>query len=349
MDLQVGIQSRTIFAAVILGFAPACFGAATEANAAPQIKVDPGTGVFWAYGDTRFTHPAKCNISDPNARQALVYRIAASDDKPDFVVVTGDIVYHGDDDNDWRIFEKETKSLRDHKIRLFPVLGNHDVHGNAGRSNFVDHFEELKRYPQLKKTGWYSLDYGNSHFIMLDSQNPYESQTPQGDWLESQLKGVPEDLDFLVVVLHHPLVTHASRALFWARCSGQTPIPATGHDVENAELHLKVTLEKFAKDHSSTKILVLSGHNHNYEHYAERGITYIVTAGGGATPYPINRKPTDFYHDTGPTYHYCRIKIDGHTLTLDMFKLNRTVPEKPKWEIRDSLEMHTQEIKSAIP
>jgi hypothetical protein len=119
--------------------------------------------------------------------------------------------------------------------------------------------------------------------------------------------------------------------------------------VEDAEQSLKITLEKFAKDHTRTKILVLSGHNHNYEHYAEHGISYIVTAGGGATPYRINRKPTDFYHDNGPTYHYCRLKVDGHTLKLDMFKLNRAVPDKPRWEIRDSFEMHTQEIRPPSP
>src|SRR5258706_15147153 len=119
MDIQFGIQSRTMFAAVILGFASPCFGAAADVNAAPQIKVDPGTGIFLAYGDIRFTDPGQCNISDPNARQALVDQIATYEDKPDFVVMTGDIVYHGDDDNDWHVFEKETKSLRDHKIRLF--------------------------------------------------------------------------------------------------------------------------------------------------------------------------------------------------------------------------------------
>jgi len=91
---------------------------------------------------------------------------------------------------------------------------------------------------------------------------------------------------------------------------------------------------------------VLSGHNHNYERYAVNGITYIVTAGGGATPYPIHRKPTDAYHEPGPTYHFSRIKIDGHTLSFEMYKLNRAAPE-PKFERKDSFQLRAEDAAAA--
>jgi|SRR5581483_2999529 len=313
---------------------------------APEIKIVPQSGVFFAYGDIRFTDESRCNISDPLARRAIVNEMAHTDVKPDFIVMTGDVVYHGDDKDDWHIFDDETKDLRDRKIRLLPVLGNHDVHGHNGQSNFVEHFEELKRYPQLKTNGWYSVDYGNVQFIMLDSQTTYKSQTPQGDWLESQLKRVPDDLDFLVIALHHPVVTHPSRIPFITRCKTEYPVPGRAHEVEDAEQYLKRVLEKFTVAHPHTKVLVLSGHNHNYERYVVNGITYVVTAGGGATPYPIRRKLTDAYHEPGPTYHYCSIKVDGHTLSFAMHKLNRATPE-PTFEIKDSFQLRAEDANAA--
>ena len=48
---------------------------------------------FVGYGDIRFTDPANRDASDPERRQALVRQIAA--DKPDFVLITGDLVYVG--------------------------------------------------------------------------------------------------------------------------------------------------------------------------------------------------------------------------------------------------------------
>ena len=50
-------------------------------------------------------------------------------------------------------------------------------------------------------------------------------------------------------------------------------------------------------------------------------MTYIVTGGGGATPYPIVRGPQDPYREPGPTYHYCLVQVNGAKLQLDMMKL----------------------------
>jgi hypothetical protein len=41
---------------------------------------------------------------------------------------------------------------------------------------------------------------------------------------------------------------------------------------------------------------MFSGHVHNYEHQEHNGVTYFVTGGGGARPYPIERTPDDPGH-----------------------------------------------------
>jgi hypothetical protein len=69
------------------------------------------------------------------------------------------------------------------------------------------------------------------------------------------------------------------------------------------------------------RFIVFSGHVHNYERYEHHGVTYIVTGGGGATPYTVLRKPEDGYRQPGPTYHYCVVRVNGTRLELDMMKL----------------------------
>ena len=303
----------------------------------PAINITPGTRNFLVWGDIRFTDPGRCDKSDPDARQAIVQEMATVDPHPDFAILTGDVVYHGHDSHDWDIFDKQTKPLRDAKIKIFPILGNHDVDGGPGRPDFSKRFADLKNYPQLENNVWYSVTYGNSLFIMLDSQSDYRPDSPQGIWLRGMLKGVPEDLDFLFIVLHHPLETHASQELSTVRvCKGQKTTIVAPHGVEDSERKLKLLLEDFSLSHALTRLVVLSGHNHNYERYAEGRITYIVTGGGGATPYLVKRNPNDAYHETGPTFHYCKISLDDEGLAFDMFKLN---PQDGTWKLGDTFRL----------
>jgi hypothetical protein len=307
------------------------------APTAPAITIMPGTQTFVVWGDIRFTDPAQCDASDPDARQTIVQAIAAVDPRPDFAILTGDVVYHGHDKRDWDIFDKQTKPLRDAKIKLFPVLGNHDVDSGSGRPDFFKHFADLKSYPQLEKNVWYSMIYGDSLFLMLDSQSDYRADSPQGTWLRNMLKGVPDDLEFLFIVLHHPVVSHASTGLGRMRvCKGEKTAFIAPHGVDQNEKDLKLVLEEFSQSHPLTRLLVFSGHNHNYERYVEKRITYIVTGGGGATPYLIKRDPNDAYHDSGPTFHYCKINIDDKGLSFAMFKLN---PQDGSWKQGDSFQL----------
>lgn len=303
----------------------------------PTIIVTPVTRTFVVWGDTRFTDSAQCDKSDPDARQAIVQEMASVDPHPDFAVLTGDVVYHGHNTQDWDIFEKQTKPLRDAKIRLFPVLGNHDVDGGSGRPDFFKRFSDLKSYSQLENNVWYSITYGNSLFLMLDSQSDYRVDSPQGTWLRSTLKGVPDDLDFLFIVLHHPVVTHASQEIDRVSvCKGQKRVLVAPHGVDEDEKKLKLVMEEFSQSHPLVRLLILSGHNHNYERYDDKRITYIVSGGGGATPYPVKRDPSDAYHDSGPTFHYCKISFDDTGLVFAMFKLN---PEDGTWKQADAFRL----------
>ena len=93
-----------------------------------------------------------------------------------------------------------------------------------------------------------------------------------------------------------------------------------GHEARHEEKDLAAYLENKQKE-SHAKFLVIGGHNHNYERYEHNGVMYIVSGGGGATPYMPHRDPNDFYQGVGPTYHYCLVTMEPGKLNFEMYKL----------------------------
>src|SRR5215469_4182233 len=93
---------------------------------------NPGALEFIAYGDIRFTDPADRHNTNPRIRQALVDRIAR--EKPELLLMTGDIVLNGDHADDWQMYDRESKPLHDAGITMFPAIGNHDLRDTAAKA-----------------------------------------------------------------------------------------------------------------------------------------------------------------------------------------------------------------------
>jgi predicted MPP superfamily phosphohydrolase len=85
---------------------------------------------FVAYGDARFHDPRDFEAASPPVRAALVRAIAEAN--PAFICFTGDLVYNGYDENDWKVWDSETNVWRDKKIPVYPAIGNHELHGDSG-------------------------------------------------------------------------------------------------------------------------------------------------------------------------------------------------------------------------
>ena len=281
---------------------------------------NPGTLDFIVYGDIRFTDPADRHNTNPKARRALIDRIAK--EKPELLILTGDIVLTGERTDDWQVYEQESKPLRDAGIPIFPALGNHDLRDSEARAlpNFFQHF------PDLKRRRWYSIDAGPVFFIVLDSQSDKADSSEQGRWLLSQLDHLPPAADFVTLVFHHPCYTHSREGLL-----------GNGHEARPEEQHLAQVLEDRAK-HISAGMLVVNGHVHNYERYEHGGVMYVVSGGGGARPAPVKRSPGDFYKDAGPTYHYVKIHVANHQLHAEMAKYE-DVNGGTVWKLKDSFDL----------
>ena len=245
-----------------------------EATSGTVIRNPEFHFAFIVYGDTRFTDTRNIKAANPAARQALVQAIAAAD--PAFISIGGDIAYNGDNTNDWRVWDSETAVWRQRHITVYPALGNHDLHGNPATA-LANYF---KRFPVLQNNRYYSVRAANTLMLVLDSSLD-ETSGSQGDWLEKELDKVPSDVDFVFLVLHHPPYTASSDQALGG-----------GHSARHPEQLLAQTLEEYQK-HNQARFVVFSGHVHNYEHQEHNGVTYFVTGGGGARPYPIERTPDD--------------------------------------------------------
>ena len=283
---------------------------------------------FVAYGDSRFHDPKDTKAANPAVRQALVQAIAEV--KPAFISFGGDIVYNGYDANDWRVWDSETSIWRENKIPVYPALGNHDLHGDE-KVALANYFQ---RFPDLKNSRYYSVRAANTLLLALDSSLD-ETSGPQGKWLTQALDTLPGDVDFVFIVLHHPPYTSSSDA---KKFGG-------GHSQRMPEEKLAGVLEA-RQQNMRARIVVFSGHVHNYERHEHGGVTYFVSGGAGAHAYPIERAPGDPFQSKEINYHYLLVEVDRGNLkvTMNRLELNQG---KAVWTQPDSVSIAAPAAKAA--
>jgi acid phosphatase type 7 len=276
---------------------------------------------FVAFGDTRFHDPADTETANALVRQTLVKAI--DEEKPAFVSIGGDIVYSGDNPKDWQVWDMETAPWREHKVVVYPALGNHDLHGDQ-KTALGNYFA---RFPAINESRCYSVRLGNSLMLVLDSALD-ELTGPQGEWLHGQIDHLASNIDYVFLVFHHPPYTSSSDEKTFGG----------GHSARNKEMGLAAFLEEKQKQ-VRARFVVFNGHVHNYERHEHNGVVYFVTGGGGAHAYPITRKADDLYKDPGINYHYLLVAVDKNQVRITMKKL----------EFKDGKPVWTQPDETVIP
>ncbi len=314
------VRSAAVIFAVAAVLALSC---CTKKSSAQTSTVDLQQDVktpfrFVAYGDTRFHDPNDTDAANPPVRVALVQAIA--DVNPAFICFTGDIVYNGYDPDDWKVWDSETSIWRDKKIPIYPALGNHDLHGDQ-KIALGNYFQ---RFPDLKNSLYYSVRVANALILVLDSASE-ESTGPQGQWLTDKLDHVPSDVDFVFVMDHHPPYTSSSDAHKYGG----------GHSARAPEQALAKMLEE-RQAHARYRIVVFSGHVHNYERHEHGGVTYFVSGGGAAHAYPIERAPDDPFQSKEINYHYLLVEVDHQQMKVTMNRVDLTTG-KAVWTQPDSV------------
>jgi hypothetical protein len=347
----------TCLVAALLGCAPDANKDANKTESAQQgsrsVSQPPGTQVadtqisnpaaypfkFVAYGDMRFTEPKSIIgrvVANGRARQQVIDQIGK--EAPPFLVVTGDFVFRGFHQEDWDAFDQAIKPLRDRGTLIFPAIGNHEVGPFKTKKFGVEFFQEienktkeevaslgLKKYyqqfPGISNKPWYWVRYANCYFLMLDSEvEDMPTLAAQEHWINAQLDAMPAEIDYIFFAMHRAPIT----ALTGPKDDVHTP--------RKMETDLSQLLEKRQKT-TRARMIVISGHVHNYERFRRQDVNYIVSGGGGAKPAKFfpHRDPGDLYPQN-PLYgksdpadedqfHYCVFTVDHSKLSFQMMKL----------------------------
>jgi acid phosphatase type 7 len=277
-----------------------------------------------AYGDMRFTDPTETKATNPKVRQWLVNQVAA--EKPDAVLLSGDVPWHGSEASDYDEFRRETQIWRSDHLQIFPALGNHEFSGGPSEQQCLENW--WSAFPELRGRRWYSVQLGSSFYVLnLDSNSSLLPGSDQIAWMKAQLASLPATVRFVFFNLHHPPVVDVQE-------NGDP-----SHNGRPNEHALADILAK-APEKSRARFVVVAGHIHNYERFMQDDIVYLVSGGGGAGPRPIIRGPADLYPDTRfPNYHYLRFIENGADLAATMVRVADPDAATPEWQEKDHFEI----------
>jgi hypothetical protein len=307
--MEAGVLRPVVLAILFFVFSAATGSAATSSPPDPNPTLvfkqfAPGEAVnMVAYGDMRFTDPARTSGTNPRVRKWLAEKIA--DERPRALLLTGDMPYTGALQADWQVFQGETARWREEHILQLPTTGNHEIRG--GKEQGIRNY--LANFPAIEGHRFYSALLGSVEVISLDCSLSTTAVSPQGRWFAAQLAHLPRQVEFLFILFHMPWVADRQSQIFVG-----LPNPES--------LSLRSILEaRLAMIHA--KVVVFNGHIHNYERFVRRGVEYVISGGGGAEPYPLLfRGHADLYQDTGfPVYHYLTLEIRNHQLHAVMWKV----------------------------
>jgi len=316
-------MSRLIILALVIFSANSLADTATRSVFQPTYRVNM-TGQpsfsFVTYGDMRFTAPTETEASRPTVRRALVERIAT--DHPAAIFLNGDVPWHGGTVDDYAVYASETTGWRDAQIAVYPALGNHEF-AQCSEERCLENW--WTAFPELKGRRWYSVEMGDSFVaIALDTDTSLLAGSPQRQWLEEQLETLPRSVRYVLLYMHHPPVASIETGAL----ANHNPRP---NETALADYLKEVTA------HSRAKFLVCAGHIHNYERHDKDGVTYLVSGGGGARPYPVTRDATERYSEgSEPNFHYLRVRVTPQAMEAEMVRLeDPAAPVPHEFEVRD--------------
>jgi hypothetical protein len=278
--------------------------------------------VIIAYGDTRFTDPTNETATNPKVRRWLVAEIAK--EKPDLVLVSGDLPWNGGAANDYVVYHAETELWRTEHLLITPALGNHEFHG-VERQCLENWWNE---FPALRGKRWYSVALGSRVFVLnLDSASSLLPGSDQRGWIQGQLDNLAPTVQFVFLNLHHPPVADVQAA------------PDDDHNPRPNEIALGNYLETVHL-RRPVRFVVSTGHIHNYERFLENGVTYLVEGGGGAKPRPVVRAQGDLYREGAfPNYGYVRLTLGKLGLKGEMIRVADPSASAARFETKDRFEI----------
>ena len=244
---------------------------------------------IWVVGDS--------GTANANARAVRdAYLTLTGSQYTHLFLMLGDNAYNDGTDSEYQaaVFDTYPSILR--QTPLWPTLGNHDGR-SANSNNESGVYYDIFTLPRNGEVGglasgteaYYSFDYANIHFIVLESfETDRSANGPMMNWLRDDVAA--QDQPWVIAFWHHPPYSKGSH----------------NSDSETALIEMRQNALPILEDAGVD--LVLGGHSHSYErsflidgHYGNSSsfnAGNLVDAGNGQ----VNgdgayEKPGDFIGD----------------------------------------------------
>jgi outer membrane protein assembly factor BamB/predicted phosphodiesterase len=231
------------------------------------------------------------NIADPHVNPQLpeqIREINATKDELDFIQVSGDLTNSATNAE----FEAYLAATAESDLPVWPAVGNHEYQSSAG-TTYAARIDNYRKYVGPE---WYSFDYGNRHFVVIENNG----QASQADQFEQQLQWFRRDLELNAQNKHVVVITHQPMNLTFG---GNRAYDVYGD-----------LLKQYGAE------LVLVGHAHSND--AEANSEFISTAKHvqtNSSSYTVDQTPRGFryVHMKGDTFENpFRVYGMDHTLVL---------------------------------
>ncbi|MEO5592068.1 MAG: metallophosphoesterase [Chitinophagaceae bacterium] len=226
-------------------------------------------------------------------------------DKPSALFMLGDIVSLAYKNKKWREIDKFIDSAKQQGLKVYGLLGNHDVmvRDRRGEKNFNRRFPDHHRTGYLEVIDSIAIILLNSNFSKL-SPNEVEQQQ---QWYSRAVDSLNNHTGIkgIIVTSHHPVFTNSNIVK-----------PSAG--VRQQFLPAFLTTKKC--------VLFITGHAHAFEHFKYQKKNFLVIGGGGGLHQPLTVKanmPVDAALSYKPLFHYLQLRRYGNFLQIKSYRLKQ--------------------------
>ena len=165
-----------------------------------------------------FLHASDTHLDEASLPHLVRLRELVAEKKPDFVVITGDLVRDSlrvGEDKARPLFELAAAELKKFPVPVFTVPGNHDIFGIERERSHVaaDHpLYQRAMYRKFLGPDYYSFTWGAVRFLGLNSVDNDDMSyyghfdRAQLDWVTADLAAVPATVP-VVTFNHIPMAT----------------------------------------------------------------------------------------------------------------------------------------------
>jgi hypothetical protein len=272
---------------------------------------------FIVFGDSQSGVPTNPEYTPWNNTVTEAYQ-----QNPDanFVVNMGDLVEIGQNYQHWNNWFAAANGVINN-IPEMPVQGNHETYkNNAYDSSSPQDFTSQFSVPQNGSSSLigqtYSYNYGNVHFVVLDSQEDEEAPAndsflqQQASWLENDLT---KNTQKWTIVMFH-------KTPYYNKATRNNPAVKDILTPVIEKHHVDIVFN--GHDHGISRTYPINGSNY-YTDYS-KGTVYYVTGRSGNKYYSdLNSKIWDAnFIDCQDSPSYEVVKVVNGKLTIDAYKYN---------------------------